>query len=188
MPSDESGPSASPDVIQEVVTDGAAEPVETDLEADADLEAGSDGAPVIGEDGDAPAAVKRKTRRGSRGGKNRRKKPAVVADGDDGDRRWRGCGRRRDDRRRAPRKTVNRATVFSELVAPDPVAETALPDEPAVDEAAARATCRCRNGSTISTAGDGARFATLRRLAGACPHFPRQRPHSYELRHHLPRW
>ena len=32
-------------------------------------------------DGEAPVVVKRKTRRGSRGGKNRRKKPAGAAAG-----------------------------------------------------------------------------------------------------------
>ena len=45
-------------------------------EPDADLDGVSDAA----DDGDAPVVVKRKTRRGSRGGKNRRKKP-VAADG-----------------------------------------------------------------------------------------------------------
>jgi ribonuclease G len=36
-------------------------------------------------DGEAPAPVKKKTRRGSRGGKNRKKKPAVTTNGDEPD-------------------------------------------------------------------------------------------------------
>jgi hypothetical protein len=44
-----------------------------------DGDAGPDGAAAtIAEEGDGTVVVKRKTRRGSRGGRNRRKKPAAV--------------------------------------------------------------------------------------------------------------
>jgi ribonuclease E len=69
---------------------GVTEPsVETDEPAQADESAQADepGGPVIhvpgrdlgAEDGDTPAPVKKKTRRGSRGGKNRKKKTAAAA-------------------------------------------------------------------------------------------------------------
>ena len=65
----------APDVIEAAV----AEAVDPGSEGTTpDIEAGPNGA-VPDEDGDAPAATKRKTRRGSRGGRNRRKKPAVAA-------------------------------------------------------------------------------------------------------------
>jgi hypothetical protein len=67
-------------VIQEAVTKIAVdpgEPLETVLEAE--LEVDSEGSP---DGGDGPPAVKRKTRRGSRGGRNHRKKPAVVGEAD----------------------------------------------------------------------------------------------------------
>lgn len=62
-------------MIQEAAADAA-------TEADPDLVV--DGEPETGTaDGDGATVVKRKTRRGSRGGKNRRKKPAVVGATDD---------------------------------------------------------------------------------------------------------
>ncbi len=70
VPGDPSAPASSPEVIQEAVADGA-EPAGI-VEADDALSA--DGDPAA--DGETPAVVKKKTRRGSRGGKNRRKKPA----------------------------------------------------------------------------------------------------------------
>ncbi len=84
VPADPADPqAASAEVIQEAVTDAAAEPTEpsdpaqADLETESGLETEPEGVGLG--DVDAPAAVKRKTRRGSRGGRNRRKKPAAVA-------------------------------------------------------------------------------------------------------------
>ena len=80
VPDDPEATVPSPEVIHEAV----AEPG-TDTASDAESIQPSVG--VDGDGGDAPPVVKRKTRRGSRGGKNRRKKPAVVAGeaGADGD-------------------------------------------------------------------------------------------------------
>jgi len=74
VPGDPDMPPPSPDVIQEAVADGATEVTAVDLDAEAVL----DDAPSVGEDADGAVVVKRKTRRGSRGGKNRRKKPAAI--------------------------------------------------------------------------------------------------------------
>ncbi len=60
---------AAEEVLDDEVDD---EDVEEDEDADA-VEA-------VGENGDAPATPKKRTRRGSRGGKNRKKKPPVTAD------------------------------------------------------------------------------------------------------------
>ena len=85
VPGDADLEPATADVIPGAVTVDAAELAEPAVaEADGDADAGLEGdggeprsrAPG----GDGPVVVKRKTRRGSRGGKNRRKKPAVVAD------------------------------------------------------------------------------------------------------------
>ena len=76
VPGDPDAKPTSPEVIQEAVAEGAVETTAAD--ADLDAEAGLDDAPTLGADGDGPVVVKRKTRRGSRGGKNRRKKPAAV--------------------------------------------------------------------------------------------------------------
>jgi hypothetical protein len=80
VPGDPDGPAASAEVIQEAATEFAADPVEL---LEADLELKSDGSPEGSDAADGPPVVKRKTRRGSRGGRNHRKKPAVAgADGD----------------------------------------------------------------------------------------------------------
>ena len=128
-------------------------------------------------DGEAPV-VKRKTRRGSRGGKNRRKKPAGAAAGlaaeGEAERRVGGCrrpgrerrhrhrrGRRRGRRSRSQSPSRSRrrsrpSTRRRQLQSPwprrsEPPSRTSLQrPSPTI-----RATCRCPNGSTISTAGDG---------------------------------
>ncbi len=72
VPGDSDGQTASPDVIQDAIVEVADV---TELDGDA----GPDGAAAtIAEEGDGTVVVKRKTRRGSRGGRNRRKKPAAV--------------------------------------------------------------------------------------------------------------
>ena len=76
VPGDPDAPPPSPDVIQEAVAEGAIEATAVDVDLDGD--AGPDDAPSVGVDADGAVVVKRKTRRGSRGGKNRRKKPAAV--------------------------------------------------------------------------------------------------------------
>jgi len=61
---------------------------ETDTETDTGLDPDSDGAASAAPDGaesfdgEVPVVVKRKTRRGSRGGKNRRKKPVGTGEAD----------------------------------------------------------------------------------------------------------
>jgi len=97
VPADPDGAPASPDVIQEAVGDVVAETIElhgsgtdteTDTETDTGLDPDSDGAASAAPDGaesfdgEVPVVVKRKTRRGSRGGKNRRKKPVGTGEAD----------------------------------------------------------------------------------------------------------
>jgi ribonuclease G len=90
VPGDPDAAVVAPEVIQKAVAVapveaadleavGAADEAESDVADDSAPEADANGAAPL-PDGDAPA-VKRKTRRGSRGGKNRRKKPAGAAAG-----------------------------------------------------------------------------------------------------------
>jgi ribonuclease G len=127
VPGDPAGPAASPEVIQEAATETASDPVEP---LEAELEVGSDGSPDGSDAADGPPVVRRKTRRGSRGGRNHRKKPAVA--GPEGD----------------LEAAVAVATVVGEIpevedgaiddlpvvVAAEPAAEAAAQDEPATDE------------------------------------------------------
>jgi len=71
VPADPDVAPPSPDVLHQAVVEG-----EPDFAPGVDSAGPSDDADG---DGDGPTVVKRKTRRGSRGGKNRRKKPAVGA-------------------------------------------------------------------------------------------------------------
>ena len=63
-----------------------------------------------------------------------------------------------------------------------------MPDEPSADESDAPGYVPMSEWLDDFDRRWCARFATLLRLAGACPHFPRQRASSHELRDHLPRW
>jgi hypothetical protein len=68
------------DVVEELELEEAEADVETDAEAEAEAEIAEPETAAEGED--APASpAKRKTRRGSRGGRNRKKKPAATAAG-----------------------------------------------------------------------------------------------------------
>ncbi len=89
VPGDPPSSPPPPDVIQEAGSVIAGDPV-VDLEPTngTDLDGAPEGSAAATGDGGAPPAVKRKTRRGSRGGRSRSKKPAVagadvVADGAD---------------------------------------------------------------------------------------------------------
>ena len=85
VPGDPDSPPASPDVIQDAIVE-AADVTELDGDAGARWRSGA-----VGEDADGTVVVKRKTRRGSRGGRNRRKKPAAV-EGAETERRHRRRG------------------------------------------------------------------------------------------------
>ena len=78
----DAAPAASPEVIHEAVAEAAPDLVEA---PEADLEEHDEGASesANGADGDGAPVVKRKTRRGSRGGRNRRKKPVVAGETED---------------------------------------------------------------------------------------------------------
>jgi len=78
VPGDPDATPVAPEVVQEAVGD-----VPLDTEPD-EPDADSDETPDATDDGEAPV-VKRKTRRGSRGGKNRRKKPAAEGDAAEAD-------------------------------------------------------------------------------------------------------
>jgi predicted RNA-binding protein with TRAM domain len=75
-----------PEAAVETETDEVAEP-EAELEEgsaeleDAELEDADEEATEVAADGGDTAPAKKKTRRGSRGGRNRKKKPAVATDG-----------------------------------------------------------------------------------------------------------
>ena len=75
-------PAASPEVIHEAVAEAAPDLVEA---PEADLEEHDEGASesANGADGDGAPVAKRKTRRGSRGGRNHRKKPVVAGETED---------------------------------------------------------------------------------------------------------
>ena len=89
VPGDPDAPAVAPEVLQEAISVPQIEAGEAPAEAGVDASAEDDSAPEADAngtapdavDGDTPVVVKRKTRRGSRGGKNRRKKPAGVAAG-----------------------------------------------------------------------------------------------------------
>ena len=83
-------PAVATEVLQEVIAETQVEAVEVPTEThddepgadfDSVSEADANGAAAVTADGDAPVVVKRKTRRGSRGGRDRRKKPAGAATG-----------------------------------------------------------------------------------------------------------
>ena len=88
VPADPDAPAVAPEVLQDAIAEPQVEEASTPVATDADgsteddltPEADANGAATAGTDGEAPV-VKRKTRRGSRGGKNRRKKPAGAAAG-----------------------------------------------------------------------------------------------------------
>ncbi|MCY7304270.1 MAG: Rne/Rng family ribonuclease [Thermoleophilia bacterium] len=80
VPGDPAEKAPSPDVVEALVSsegDVAATSNGDGPEASAETEASAEG---VSSDGDAPPVVKRKTRRGSRGGKNHRKKPVATGD------------------------------------------------------------------------------------------------------------
>ena len=81
VPGDPAVAPVSPEVMEEAATEIAGDPVaflESATESATDLEGDSDGSPAGSDDGDGPLVVKRQTRRGSRGGRSRNKKLAVV--------------------------------------------------------------------------------------------------------------
>ena len=75
VPIDPEQVGTAPEVIQAAFVEIAAEPVDDPADLGADDGDGSEAPAADGENGDGAATVKRKTRRGSRGGRNRRKKP-----------------------------------------------------------------------------------------------------------------
>jgi ribonuclease G len=85
VPADPDAPVIAPEVLQEAIAEPQGEPVTAPV-ADAEGVTEDDPAPeadangAAATDAEAPV-VKRKTRRGSRGGKNRRKKPAGAGTG-----------------------------------------------------------------------------------------------------------
>ncbi len=76
MPADPEAAPPSPEVMQEAIAEEAA--AEEAPDAALEVDSAEPSVDAAG-DGDGTPVVKRKTRRGSRGGKNRRKKPAAVA-------------------------------------------------------------------------------------------------------------
>ena len=139
VPGDPDSQAASPDVIQDAIAE-----VADVTELDGDVE--PDGTGAAAEDADGTVVVKRKTRRGSRGGRNRRKKPAaaegveteggtavaavatVVVDGSAED------GPAEDLPELATAAPVVEPAVEPEWGADELVAEAPVPDESAVDE------------------------------------------------------
>ena len=186
VPVDPDAAPPSAEVTQEAVAeagdgDGAVRGELDALEAPAS-EAG-------GADGEAPPVVKKKTRRGSRGGRNRRKKPIG--------------GRRRSARPRPSRTAASRRPSPTSRPRKSrwrPPPDERRDDAPAAVEPRAEPPSRERTAARRGGAGLRAdvrvarrlrspvesRSATLLRLAGACPHVPRQE-HPHELRDHLPR-
>ena len=80
VPGDPAAVPVAPEVILAVVSD----PVDA-LDTEAEIDAASESEPINTDDGEGPPVVKRKTRRGSRGGRSRSKKPAVAGGADDVD-------------------------------------------------------------------------------------------------------
>ena len=79
VPGDPPAAPVPPEVIQEAASVIAGDPaVVLEETTGTDLEAAPEGSATATEDGGAPPVVKRKTRRGSRGGRSRSKKPAVA--------------------------------------------------------------------------------------------------------------
>jgi len=80
VPGDPAAKAPSPEIVEALVSseeDVSATSNADDPDASAESEASADGVAV---ESDAPPVVKRKTRRGSRGGKNHRKKPVATGD------------------------------------------------------------------------------------------------------------
>jgi len=145
VPGDPAAAPVSPDVIQEAATEIAGDPVEVlELTIGADLEGDPEGPTTATDDGDGPPAVKRKTRRGSRGGRSRSKKPAVagaegVADADAGaepdakateDAGAEAHGAVAASAIEVPELDTSAAGNGPAVVAVEPVAESAPRDEP----------------------------------------------------------
>ncbi len=137
VPGDPDSPPAPPDVIQDSIVDVADV---TGLDGDAGL----DGAAAVDEDADGTVVVKRKTRRGSRGGRNRRKKPAAVEGAGVEDDTGVGAvatvvvdGPAEDGPEEDLPKLATAAPVLEPAAEPESVAAEPLAGVPAPDEAAA---------------------------------------------------
>jgi large subunit ribosomal protein L21 len=114
-----------------VIQDAVVEVVDvTELENDVEPE----GAVVVGEDADGTVVVKRKTRRGSRGGRNRRKKPVAVEG--------------------AETEGGTAVAAVATGVVDSSAGDGAAEDLPELTSRTCPPTCRCPSGSTISTADD----------------------------------
>ncbi len=77
VPGDPGAVSVSPEVILAAVSESQTDPAET-LGSESDAEVDSEQGLASADGAEGPAVVKRKTRRGSRGGRSRNKKPAVA--------------------------------------------------------------------------------------------------------------